>query len=171
MLVNCDIKLLRPNRNNLRLMCVLCYAYWWLFAHSLLSICYQKSVPLGTLQTKSALFPPNYLYFSKILVFSLTLMLWIQFRSAAVVTFSMLKFIFRKNGTIQTPNLAYVHYVADRISTNYKYFDSVFPIFRKSTKKKTKQQTTSTDISKYNPIHGCNASFVFWNNCERWTNG
>lgn len=108
MLVNCDIKLLRPNRNNLRLMCVLCYAYWWLFAHSLRSICYQKSVPLGTLQTKSALFPPNYLYFSKILVFSLTLMLWIQFRSAAVVTFSMLKFIFRKNGTIRTPNLAYV---------------------------------------------------------------
>lgn len=92
--------------------------------------------------------------------FSPTLMLWIQFRSAAVVTFSMLKFIFRKNGTIQTPNLAYVFLMwsiesQQIINILILYFQYFANQRKKKTKPSNKQQapTFPSTIQTMDAMH------------------
>lgn len=163
-LVNCDIKLLRPNSNNLRLMCVYVMLRILVTVRPFSSIdLLSKIGAIRYLANEERAISTKLSIFQQEFCFSPTLMLWIQFRSAAVVTFSMLKFIFRKNGTIQTPNLAYVFLMWSIESQQIiNILILYFQYFANQRKKKLNQATTtSTDISKYDPNHGCNASFVF----------
>lgn len=129
-LVNCDIILLKLNQTNKTLILCVCYACWWRCAHSPF-ICYQKDwCNYSTIESHHTILSRKFIYFGNCCCLFISSYCCDSF----LVTFCYaLKFIFRQSGTNKTLNSTYGFccFAVDRISTIHKYFDSLFPIFRK----------------------------------------